>query len=204
MLEMQVLELVETECGAPLLWALKKDDSPKFCVDYPKLNSLKERNSHPIPRVDKSIDSLRDALIFSKWDTNRGYWKLGIEEANGNQATFTSNHRLFWFSCMPFGPRNEPETFPWTMYVISSPCKWQVASLYLDDIIIISRTADQQVERVRTVLSLMHIAGTRLSLKKCRFVTEKFNLLGHLMRPGQLELASHTNRAIKDFNNLEQ
>lgn len=85
------------------------------------------------------------------------------------------------------------------MGVISSPVKCQFALVCLDDIIIFSKTADEHIEHVSTVLSLVHRAGIRLNFKKGRFITGKIDCLGHVIRPSRFKLASYTTDTIRDL-----
>lgn len=84
------------------------------------------------------------------------------------------------------------------MNVILSPVKLQFALGYLNDIIMLSRTAEEHIKQICTVLSLLQRAGVKLELKKCKLSTEKIDYMRHVIRPGRLELAGHSKDAICD------
>lgn len=81
-LEMRVIESVETEWAVPILLAPKKDGSLRFCAPYRKLNAVTLRESHCITLKDEFLDSFRNALIFSTLDANGGYWQIWVEDAD--------------------------------------------------------------------------------------------------------------------------
>lgn len=64
---------------------------------------------------------------------------------------------------------------------------------------LISKTAKGHIKHVREILILFQDTGVTLRLKKCTFYTEKINYLGHVVKPGKLEIASHIADAIHDL-----
>ena len=56
-------------CNAVVL-VRKKDGSLHFCIDFRKLNSLTVKDSHPWPRICKTLESLTGAAHFSTFDMN--------------------------------------------------------------------------------------------------------------------------------------
>lgn len=147
--------------------------------------------------MDERIDSLGEATVFSTLDANGSYWQIEIEKSDRDKTAFTSPHGLYRFIRMPFGLRNAPGTFQRTMDVILSTVKWQFALVYLDDIVVFSRTPVEHIDHVRHVLTLLHDDGVILKLKKCRFFTDTIDYLSHVIRPRRSEIASHTTDAIR-------
>lgn len=64
--------------------------------------------------------------------------------------------------------------------------KWKTALVYLDDVIIYSRTVEEHLTHVRTVLDLLKEAGVTLKLRKCEFFGRSVDYLGHTISPGRL------------------
>jgi len=198
MLGMGVIEPAQTEWASPIVFAPKKDGAMRFCVDYRRLNAMTLRDSYPIPRMDECIDSLGDANIFTTLDANCGYWQIEIADQDKDKTTFTSHHGLYRFVRMPFGLRNAPSTFQRVIDIILSTVKWQYALVYLDDVIIYSRSAEEHMTHVATVLRMLMEAGVTLKLRKCSLFADKVDYLGHVIRPGKLEVSEHTTDAVRD------
>lgn len=74
MLSHKVMEPAQTEWAARIVFALKKDGSICFCVDYRKLNAVTKRDSYAIPRMDECIHSLGEVEVFPTLDTDIVYW----------------------------------------------------------------------------------------------------------------------------------
>ena len=197
MLDMDVIEEAECEWASPVVFAPKPDGTLRFCVDYRRLNAMTVRDSYPIPRMDECIDSLGDANVFTTLDANCGYWQIEIDEDDRDKTAFTSHWGLFRFKRMPFGLKNAPGTFQRAADVILSKVKWQTALVYLDDVIVYSKTYEEHFEHLRTVLDLLKNAGVSLKLKKCHFFQKSCDYLGHKIGPGKLEVAQKCRDAIR-------
>ena len=199
MLKAGVIEPSSSEWASPIVFVPKKDGKLRFCVDYRKLNALTIRDSYPIPRMDECIDSLGDAGIFSTLDANSGYWQVEIHPEDKDKSAFSSHFGLFRFTRMPFGLRNAPATFQRVMDVILSSVRWQFALVYLDDVIIFSRSVEEHFAHVRTVLSLLQKAGVTLRIDKCCFFSATVDYLGHVIHPRRLAVSKRTCDAVSAF-----
>ena len=197
MLRDGVIEPSASEWASPIVLAEKKDGSLRFCVDYRKLNAVTVRDSYPIPRMDECIDSLGDATVFTTLDANSGYWQIPIAEEDRDKTTFVCHSGLFRFLRMPFGLKNAPATFQRAIDIILSRVKWEFALVYLDDVIIYSKTVTEHIIHVRQVLGMLRAAGVSLKLRKCAFFKPSVDYLGHVIRPGKLEVASKMTDALK-------
>ncbi len=81
----------------------------RVSVNYRKLNAITVRDPYPIPRMDKCIDSLRSAKIFSTLDCNSGHRQIPIAEKDRDEAAFVCHSGLYCFRRMPFGLTNAPD-----------------------------------------------------------------------------------------------
>lgn len=106
MLSQKFIEFGQTEWPASIVFTPKKNGTVHFCVDYQKLNAITKRDSYPIPHMDKCMDSLGEAAIFSTLGENSGNWQVERDKANRDKTTFTSRHGLYRFIRMLFGLNN--------------------------------------------------------------------------------------------------
>ena len=79
---------------------------------------------------------------------------------------------------MPFGLCNAPSTFQRLMELVLAGLHWSSCLVYLDDIIIYSRTVKEHLTRLEEVLERLQAAGMKLKPKKCRLLRRKVNYLG--------------------------
>ncbi len=73
MLSAEIITPVETAWTSPVVIATKKDVSPRFCVDYRKLNSVMVANRWPLPQIDEILDDMRGSPVFTTIDLLQGY-----------------------------------------------------------------------------------------------------------------------------------
>ena len=91
----------------------------------------------------------------------------------------TTPDGLFQFKVMPFGLTNAPATFQRLMERVLKGLHWSTCLVYLDDIIIFSKTIDEHLERLAEVFSRLRDAGLKLKPAKCHLLKRCVHYLGH-------------------------
>lgn len=175
----------------------KKNGKPPFCVDYRRLNAITKKDTYPIPRMDDCLDSLGEALFFSTLDCTAGYWQIPLNAEDREKTAFTSHMGLFEWLVMPFRLTNAPATFQLALDIILSGLKRQSCLFYLDDVIVFSKTAEDHVRHLDTILTRLHSAGVKLNLTKCSFFKKEVEYFGHMVCPGQLKVHNKNTEALK-------
>jgi transposase InsO family protein len=165
--------------GAPVLFARKKDGTYRMCIDYRGLNAISVKNAYPLPRIDHLLDQLHGATVFSKLDLQMGYNQIRIEPADVPKTAFSCRYGHFEYLVMPFGLCNAPATFQRQMNDIFRPFLDRFVVVYLDDILIYSRSAADHLDHVRTILTLLRQHHFYCKMSKCEFGVAAVTFLGH-------------------------
>ncbi|GBG76683.1 hypothetical protein CBR_g22900 [Chara braunii] len=165
--------------GAPVLFARKADGTLRLCIDYRGLNRYTVKNSYPTPRSDELFDRLAGNRFFTKIDLRSSYHQIRIAAADQLKTASRSRFGHYEFTVMPFGLTNAPATFQRAMNDIFRDILEQYVLVYLDDILVYSRTLEEHLRHLRNVLDRLCIHGFYAKLSKCRFAQHKVDFLGH-------------------------
>ncbi len=126
----------------------------------------------------------------------KGYWKIPIGPRHRDKTTFMSHFGTYRFVRMPFSLRNAPATFQSAIDVILLGVKWQHCLVYLNDVIVFSKSLPDHLVHLEHILGLLRNAGVSLKLKNCNFFTQSVDYLGHVIQPGRLALAEKNTCAL--------
>ncbi|CAF1350808.1 unnamed protein product [Rotaria sp. Silwood1] len=169
--------------ASPIVLSPKKDGTLRFCVDYRKLNANTIHTAYPMPQVDDTLDSLREAKFIFTLDLRSGYWQVEIDSESRNKTAFITHRGLYEFLVMPFGLSNAPATFQRLMDLILAGIKWQSCLVYIDDIVVFSSTFEQHLKDLSSVFDRLKTAGLTLKASKCDFCRKELKYLGHIITP---------------------
>ena len=153
--------------GAPILFVPKKDGRWRMCIDYRLLNRQTKKDKYPIPRVDESIDKLGSARYFTKLDLASGYHQIAMKAEDVHKTAFRTTQGSYEFLVMPFGLTNAPATFQRLMNRVFKKELGRFICVYLDDILIFSKTLEEHVNHVRIALERLRTAQLYGRLHKC-------------------------------------
>ncbi|GBG66306.1 hypothetical protein CBR_g58797 [Chara braunii] len=165
--------------GALVLFARKADGTLRLCIDYRGLNRYTVKNSYPMPRSDELFDRLPGNRFFTKIDLRSGYHQIRVAAADQPKTVFRSRFGHYEFTVMPFGLTNAPATFQRAMNDIFRDILEQYVLVYLDDMVVYSRTLEEHLRHLRDVLDRLRRHGFYAKLSKCRFAQHKVDFLGH-------------------------
>ncbi|KAJ9512911.1 hypothetical protein QJQ45_029113, partial [Haematococcus lacustris] len=164
-----------------VLLVRKKDGSFRMCIDYRPLNRLTIKNKYPLPRLDTLLDRLHGAKVFSKLDLRQGYHQIRVAPEDIHKTAFRTRYGHFEFTVLPFGLCNAPATFQRLMNDVLHDLLDDCVLVYLDDILIFSRTPQEHIAHLRRVLDLLRKHKLYAKLSKCEFGMDQTSFLGHIV-----------------------
>ena len=140
-----------------------------MCIDYRGLNNLTIKNKYPLPLIDELFDQLQGAVVFSKLDLRQGYYQLRIRKEDIPKTAFNSRYGHFEFTVMPFGLTNAPAVFMNLMHRVFKPYLDQFVVVFIDDILVYSKTHEDHERHLRLVLQTLKEYQLYAKFSKCEF-----------------------------------
>ena len=199
LLKKGVIERSTGPWAAAVVLVKKKDGSWRFCVDYRAVNKVTVKDKYPLPRIDEALDQLGKNSIFTTLDMNSGFWQLSMDEKSKAKTAFLTKDGLFQFLKMPFGLSNSPGTFQRVMDLVLRGLTWKSCLVYIDDIIIYSKTFAEHLVHLAQVFAALTKAGLRLSAKKTILGAHEVDYLGFRVGRDGLKPQDGLVKAVRDF-----
>jgi hypothetical protein len=186
------------EFGSPILFVRKADGSLRLCIDYSGPNEVTRKNAYPLPRVDDTLDALKDANFYTHLDLASGFWQVRVRDKDIHKTVFQTLDGLMEWVAMPFGLCNAQATVHMMMNDILRDLLHKFVTVYLDYVCISSRTMEEHMEHLRLVLQRFKEEDLNLRLKKCFFGLQEMECLGYTVSVGHISVSTKKVEAVAD------
>ena len=167
MLDMGVIKKSVSPWSSPIVLVSKKGgEGVRFCIDFRKVNAVTKKDSFPLPRIDDSLSRLGGSSWFSTMDLALGYWQVEMDKDDAEKTAFIVEDGLYQFNVMPLGLCNAGATFQHLMQLALAGLSWETVLVYIDDLIVHSKTFEEHLEHLKEVFNKLRAAGLKMSPKK--------------------------------------
>ena len=199
MLAAGVIRPSQSPWASPITLVAKRDGSTRFCVDFRKVNASTVKDAYPLPMIQDIFDTMQGATIFTTLDLRSGYWQVDMDPRDIHKTAFTTHRGLFEWCRLPFGLTNAPSQFQRLMNKILHKLIGRTCLVYLDDIVVFSKTKQEHQQHVAEILDVINDAGMTLKRQKCFFGQEEVNLLGYVVSAKGIAAQEDKLSAIKNM-----
>ncbi|MBW0498755.1 hypothetical protein O181_038470 [Austropuccinia psidii MF-1] len=172
---------ISSSTRAPVLFVKKKDGGLCLCVDYRKLNAVTRKNKYPVPPMNKLLNIFNGCPILSKIDLRGAYKLLRIKEVDEHLTCCRTKYGSFEYLVMPFGLTNAPASFQNLVNDIFQDLLDVYAVVYLDEIMVFSKSEEGHVTHVSTAISRLRGNNLFAKASKCLFHFSSVEYLGYVV-----------------------
>ena len=138
-----------------------------MCINYHALNKITICNCYLLPQIDDLLDQLCDASTFSILDLHSGYHQIQMLMPDILKTTFCTCYGHYKWLVLSFGMTNVPMMFMADMKMIFHDFLDDFIVIYLDDILVYSKTPKEHAIHLHKVLQWLHKMKYYAKLEKC-------------------------------------
>lgn len=159
--------------ASPVLLVKNKNGEWWLCVDYRRLNAMIVKNRYPMPVMEEFLDELYGAVWFTSLDLRVVYHQILVKAIDQFKTTFQARNDHYEYKVMPYGVTGGPATFQHVMNSVLAPLLRKCVVVFIDDILIYSKSCKEHLEHVKAVLMLLKERQFKVKLSKCCFATQQ-------------------------------
>lgn len=205
LLTLDVIEYSDSPWSSPVVPVLKKASvdggTPeiRMCIDYRQLNKKTRPSNFPMPDLTESLYSSHGSRYYTTLDLLKGYYQCPLEESSKKYTAFSTPHGHFQFRRLSFGLKNSSFAFQKNMQSILEDFCFRNVIVYIDDVLIMSKTFEEHVKLVGKVLHTLADHGIKIKTSKCNFFKENVKFLGHVIGINGIRKAPEYVKDILDY-----
>ncbi|GFT09348.1 retrovirus-related Pol polyprotein from transposon 297 [Trichonephila clavipes] len=168
------------------------------------LKSQTLKGNYPLPLIDDILDCHQNAKIFTTLDLKNGFFHVTVKERSRKFTSFVTHDDQYQFRRIPFGLSTCPSTFMrYINALFRHPISKNVVLPYMDDVVIRAANESQALECLKIVLEVACDYGLDINFKKCQFLHNKIEFLGHITENGRLFPSPSKTKAVINYPDLK-
>lgn len=199
LLESDIIQESDSPYAAPVLFVKKSDGTFRLVCDFRKLNDKTIEDSFPIPNINDMINDLSGAKYFSTLDLTSGFYQMKLHPDDTFKTGFSTSKNHYEWKRVPFGLKNAPSSFQRLMSIILADLSPLQIGIYIDDIIIASKSFDEHLNKLKIVFDRLNKHKLKLKPSKCKFLLKSVTYLGYHVSNGIVQPDPSNLNVVKNF-----
>lgn len=199
MLEDGIISRSNSDFLNPMVIVRKKNGSVRLCLDMRNLNSVIEREYDCTPSVDELFLKCEGARYLSKLDLTSSFWQIPIKKQDRKYTAFLYKNKVYEFNVVPFGLSTSLSAIVKCIELVLGTEVERCSMVFVDDILVISKTVDEHVQNLRTIYEKFRRANMSININKCEFLRTEIKFLGHIISEEGVKPDPEKIKSIMDF-----
>ncbi len=160
-----------------ILFISKLNESLRLCVDYKALNNITIKNSYSLLLIAELQNRLQSVQWFTKFNIFKTFNQIWIKEENKWKTVFCTQLEHYKYLIMSFNLINASIMFQTFMNNVLQCYLNQFVIVYLNDILVYSKTKKKHVQHVKKVLQTLKKVNLRIKSEKSEFHVQSVQFL---------------------------
>ena len=188
----------------------KNGETWRLVTDYRQLNSITKPDKYPLPYMRDFTSRLHDKKCFSAIDLKDAFLQLPVAPEDIEKTTVSTPFGNFQYHRMPFGLSNASQSFQRFIDFVLNDLAVQEGPdqssrrkvslfAYVDDILVSSRNQSEHLADLDALFQRLTQYGLRINLKKCTFMTNELEFLGHKVSENGTSPLPDKVQAVKEY-----
>jgi len=183
-----------------ILFVEKKDDSLRFCIDYRKLNALIKRDRYSLSLIDETLARIQESKYLTRLNIIVAFNKLRMHSDSEDLTIFIISFDFYKYHVMSFKLINDSTFYQHYMNNVLFDYLHQFCQIYLDDIIIYSKTLKKHKRHVWLILHRLRETDLQMNINKCEFHVQKIFFLRLLLFIEELKMNFRKVQAVVEWS----
>lgn len=171
----------------------------RLCVDYKQLNEATEKDHYPLPDIRTFVRAAAGCNYFAALDLRQGYYQVNMRADAIAKTAFITQDSYDQFKRLPFGLCNAPAHFQRAMDKAFASVLHKGVSVYLDDIFVYAKTAEEFKETMKKVLGICRTNRLRLKAQKSIMGAPEIEVVGFVCDKQGYHLSEQRIKGISDL-----
>jgi hypothetical protein len=197
--QLDIIDYSKSPWSSPIVPIKKKDGSIRLCIDYRQLNKVTKADRFPIPNMSDLVFGLHGMQYFTSLDLVKGYYQVPLHPDSAEYTAFNTSRNHYQFKRLSFGLKNAPGAFQREIQDVLKNFDSKQVVVYIDDVLIMSRTFSEHLDLVGKVLATFANYGIKIKPSKCNWFKKEVTFLGHVVGQSGLRKSDEYMDSVRKF-----
>jgi hypothetical protein len=174
-----ILEVSNSPILNPITVVTKEGGKIRMCIDARKVNQFTIPDHERAPPIQELLQKFNGTKYLTSLDLSSAFHQIQLDEESRQFTAFLFDSTVYQFKRVPYGFKNALPAFIRAIKLALGGSSLNYVVFYVYDILIYSKTFDEHMMHIDTVLGKLTEAGFTINAYKCRFCREEVKFLGH-------------------------